>query len=271
MRKTIASILIMSMMVLLLSACGKSAGREEQSLHLRIIDGAGTGSLILAGDQVYQLPTEGLEITVAGKKGSLDVAYSGLVEETIPARISGARSLSVPTSRKSMTRSTDGAFYDLCSLYLKVLDTLWYDNTELNDDIEYISVDLSDAPGSLTAAERSAIAWVFASRHKAVPLELSINELMDTGYIHLSDGIMDCCSPFPPAYRPLHWGPFPSKRPNGAAETGQSITKTASPMHRKMVPGPALLSDPAPERDSFLTFSEKPVEYTTQDGPSHRR
>ena len=196
MRKTIASILIMSMMVLLLSACGKSAGREEQSLHLRIIDGAGTGSLILAGDQVYQLPTEGLEITVAGKKGSLedltngmmvDVAYSGLVEETIPARISGARSLSVPTSRKSMTRSTDGAFYDLCSLYLKVLDTLWYDNTELNDDIEYISVDLSDAPGSLTAAERSAIAWVFASRHKAVPLELSINELMDTGYIHLSD------------------------------------------------------------------------------------
>ena len=114
MRKTIASILIMSMMVLLLSACGKSAGREEQSLHLRIIDGAGTGSLILAGDQVYQLPTEGLEITVAGKKGSLedltngmmvDVAYSGLVEETIPARISGARSLSVPTSRKSMSRT----------------------------------------------------------------------------------------------------------------------------------------------------------------------
>lgn len=196
MRKIIASILTLSMLVLLLCACGKNAGREEQSLHLRIIDGAGTGSLILAGDQVYQLPTEGLTIMVGDKKGSpedldngmmVDVAYTGSVEETMPARISGARSLSIPSGRKNMTRSTDGAFYDLCSLYLKVLDTLWYDNTELNDDIEYISVDLSDAPGSLTSVERSAIAWAFASRHKAVPLELSINELMDTGYIHLND------------------------------------------------------------------------------------
>ena len=102
---------------------------------------------------------------VGDKKGSpedlangmmVDVEYSGSVEETMPARISGARSLSIPASRKNMTRSTDGAFYDLCSLYLKVLDTLWYDNPELNDDIEYISVDLSDAPGSPTAAERSA-------------------------------------------------------------------------------------------------------------------
>ena len=50
MRKAIASILILSMLVLLLSACGNDAGSSEQSLHLRIIDGAGTGSLILAGD-----------------------------------------------------------------------------------------------------------------------------------------------------------------------------------------------------------------------------
>ena len=68
MRKAITSILILSMLVLLLSACGNDAGSSEQSLHLRIIDGAGTGSLILAGDQVYQLPTEGLKIMVGDKK-----------------------------------------------------------------------------------------------------------------------------------------------------------------------------------------------------------
>ena len=91
MRKTIASILIMSMMVLLLSACGKSAGREEQSLHLRIIDGAGTGSLILAGDQVYQLPTEGLEITVAGKKGSLEDLTNGMMVDVAYQRFNEAK------------------------------------------------------------------------------------------------------------------------------------------------------------------------------------
>lgn len=196
MRRTVIFILIMSMILVFLPGCGKSAGKGSQELDLRIIDGAGTGSLILAGDQVYQIPTEGLSVFIADERGSLEdlqngmkvtVEYKGSVEDGTPARIPGVRSISIPASRKNLSRTADGAFYDLCTLYLKVLDTLWYDNTTLNDDIEYISVDLSDAPGSLTTAERSAIVWAFASRHKAVPLELSINELMDTGYIHLSD------------------------------------------------------------------------------------
>lgn len=152
--------------------------------------------MILAGDQVYLLQTEGLSVTVDHSEGILDdlengmmvdVTCSGIIADSVPAQITGATGLSIPSKRSEMNRDPSGSFYDLCSLYLKVLDTLWYRNPDLNNNIEYISVDLSEAPGSLTSAEKSAIVWAFAIRHKAVPLELSINELMDTGYIHLSD------------------------------------------------------------------------------------
>lgn len=195
MKRTFIFILILSMLLLLCSGCS-SAKKEETTLSLRIVDGAGTGSMILAGDQVYLLQTEGLSVTVGQEEGRLedlqngmmvDVTCSGVIADSVPAQISGAAGLSIPSVRSGMSRNPGGAFYDLCTLYLSVLENLWYREPELNDDVEYISVDLSEAPGSLTAAEKSAIAWAFAIRHKAVPLELSINELMDTGYIHLTD------------------------------------------------------------------------------------
>lgn len=73
--------------------------------------------------------------------------------------------------------------FELCELYLQVLEDLWKDDTGLNENIVYISVDLSEAPGELSDNEKVAIALVFAQRHDAEPLGLTYAELAESGYL----------------------------------------------------------------------------------------
>lgn len=128
--------------------------------------------------------------------------------ETFPATLGEVEGIYV--SNQDTDTDSDRMRYDLSGLYLKVLEDLWATDPGLNTDSQYISVDLSQAPGDLTEGEKSAIAWIFSSRHNAQMLTLSYEELTDQGYVKeltFDKGILFCInstyeqkkSPYSPA------------------------------------------------------------------------
>lgn len=172
---------------------------EEQSggavMICRIVDGAEDGELLLAeldGTEsgVYTLTVGDIPVMVDGEIASaaeltdgmtVEVDYSGDVLETYPARFANVSSLRAQTP-------PGGGFTDLCGLWLKVLDDLWSTDPGLNGmedggTVSYVGVDLSRAPGDLTAAEKAAVAWRFGQLHGAAPLSGTFDELAEQGYI----------------------------------------------------------------------------------------
>lgn len=121
------------------------------TMTLRVVGDAADGTLILAGEtEVYTLPLDGLTLYLDG--GSIDASqvesgmsaevwYTGGVQETNPARF--AQVVAVSFSREADPR------YDLCGLYLQVLEDLWNADDGLNGGAELVSVDLSKAPDGL--------------------------------------------------------------------------------------------------------------------------
>lgn len=189
-----------------LLACAKGGHENEEdivepeqqyagadTMTLRVVDAGADGTLILAGEtEVYALPLVGLTLYLDG--GSIDASavesgmtaevwYTGGVQETFPARFSQV--VAVSLSRE------EGAQYDLCGLYLTVLEDLWSADDGLNGGAELVSVDLSKAPGGLTAGEKEAVAYVFAQRHGVLGLTMTYDELREEGYLageKLEDG-----------------------------------------------------------------------------------
>lgn len=167
--------------------------KDMASVALRIVDGADTGDLVLAGERagdVYALNLTDAPIYLDGEAANADaledgmmaeITYSGGIQETFPAQLGNVQSIYVysPGSKQDFS---DG-LYDLCGLYLQVLNDLWETDLGLNSNVNYVSVDLSQAPGELTDGEKSAIAWIFANEHQAEGLTLSYEELAAQGYL----------------------------------------------------------------------------------------
>lgn len=194
--------LIMLMMVVAVTAallaCTKD-GRENENddveiepqyagadtMTLRVVGSGEGGILVLAGEtELYTLPLDGVTLYLDGSSVSAaeiesgmtaEVWYTGGVQETYPAKFSQV--VAVSLSRE------DDARYDLCGLYLQVLEDLWNKDTGLNGGAEIVSVDLSKAPGGLTAGEKAAIAYVFAQRHSVEGLTMTFDELREEGYL----------------------------------------------------------------------------------------
>lgn len=194
--------LIMLMMVVAVTAallaCTKD-GRENENddveiepqyagadtMTLRVVDDGEDGTLILAGEtDVYALPLDGLTLYLDGSSVSAaeiesgmtaEVWYTGGVQETYPAKFSQV--VAVSLSRE------DDARYDLCGLYLQVLEDLWNKDTGLNGGAEIVSVDLSKAPGGLTAGEKAAVAYIYAQKHGVQGLTMTFDELREQGYL----------------------------------------------------------------------------------------
>ena len=160
-------------------------------LELRIVDGAETGKLVLAGeavDEVRTLDVGDLPVYLDGERADASVLEDGMmvtlgVYETSPSD----GSLTVPDHICADSLGTDGnpggGCYDLCGLYLQVLEDLWEVDAGLNGGISYISVDLSQAPGTLTDGEKAAIAQIFAEAHGAEGLTLTRAQLEEQGYL----------------------------------------------------------------------------------------
>lgn len=205
MKKLLALMFAVAVTALALSCAGDAEGKpagttdpERQNagadtMMLRVVDGAQSGALVLADEtEVYALPLDGLTLYMDG--GSVDASaiengmsaevwYTGGVQETFPLRFKDVIAV-------SFSRGED-ARYDLCGLYLQVLEDLWNTDEGLNGGAGMISVDLSKAPGGLTAGEKAAIAYVFAQKHGVQGLTLTFDELREQGYLaaeKLEDG-----------------------------------------------------------------------------------
>ncbi len=166
---------------------------------LKIVDGAETGNLILAGAEssyIYTLDANKIDILIDGKKAGfkdledgmpIDVYCDGEFinirhEADVPIDIT-ALCKTINGHSIGTERNPGGSLYDLSGLYLKVFEDLWETDAGLNGDIKYISIDLSEAPGELTEGEKSAISYIFAKAHEKQCLELTFEELREQGYI----------------------------------------------------------------------------------------
>ncbi len=174
-------------------ASGGADGESAETKTLRIVDGAESGILTLAGEgagDVYTLAVGEIPVYLDGKEADAaaledgmmaEISYGGDIMETFPAQLGNVYSISV-YSRGSQ-KNPGGSLYDLCGLYLQVLSDLWDEDEGLNGGAAYVSVDLSNAPGGLTEGEESAIAWIFAGAHQVEGLTLTFEELIEEGYL----------------------------------------------------------------------------------------
>ena len=174
---------------------------DEKYEHktLKIVDGAKSGNLILAGAEnsfIYALDANKVDILIDGKKVELKDLEDGMPidvycngefinirhEADVPVDIT-ALCNTINGHTIGTERNPGGTCYDLSGLYLKVLEDLWEVDAGLNGGIKYISIDLSEAPGELTEGEKSAISYIFAKAHNTQCLQLSFEELREQGYI----------------------------------------------------------------------------------------
>lgn len=216
--KFLRKIFPLGLCLCLLAGCGSRRPAEsppdapetpsaEAYLSCRIVDGAESGSLLLAeldapldsahggladGLGVYHLSvTEDTPVFLDGQPAGPDVlrdgmpveiAFNGEIQESYPAGLGQIQALSAWSP--GTEQSPGGGFYDLCGLYLQVLEDLWAEDSGLNaSGVNMVSVDLSQAPGGLLESERQAIAWRFGELHGAEPLTASYEELVDQGFI----------------------------------------------------------------------------------------
>ena len=187
---------------------------DEKYEHktLKIVDGAESGSLVLAGAEnsfIYALDVNKVDILIDGKKAELKDLEDGMPidvycnGEFINIRHEADAPIDITSLCKTINghsigteRNPGGTCYDLSGLYLKVLEDLWEVDSGLNGDIKYISIDLSKAPGELTEGEKSAISYIFAKAHDKKCLQLSYEELIEQGYLkgdkpyYFEDGIL---------------------------------------------------------------------------------
>ena len=140
---------------------------EPTVLTCRVVDGAEDGNLLLAeldeglygGTGVYRLNVKDVPVTLDGEAAepsvledgmAVDVAFNGHVLESFPAQLGEVYSVSAWSRGRG--RNGGGTMFDLCGLYLQVLDDLWEKDKGLNENVSQIALDLSQAPGVVAFA-----------------------------------------------------------------------------------------------------------------------
>lgn len=189
---------------------------EPTVLTCRVVDGAEDGNLLLAeldeglygGTGVYRLNVKDVPVTLDGEAAepsvledgmAVDVAFNGTVLESFPAQLGEVYSVSAWSRGRG--RNGGGTMFDLCGLYLQVLDDLWQKDPGLNEDVSQIALDLSQAPGELTEGEKLALVHRFGELHGVEAFAATFEELKEQGYLTpepLGDG-----APEGAAF--LHW------------------------------------------------------------------
>lgn len=171
---------------------------EPTVLTCRVVDGAEDGNLLLAeldeglygGTGVYRLNVKDVPVTLDGEAAepsvledgmAVDVAFNGTVLESFPAQLGEVYSVSAWSRGRG--RNGGGTMFDLCGLYLQVLDDLWKKDPALNGDVSQIALDLSQAPGELTEGEKLALVHRFGELHGVVGFAATFEELKEQGYL----------------------------------------------------------------------------------------
>lgn len=171
---------------------------EPTVLTCRVVDGAEDGNLLLAeldeglygGTGVYRLNVKDVPVTLDGEAAepsvledgmAVDVAFNGHVLESFPAQLGEVYSVSAWSRGRG--RNGGGTMFDLCGLYLQVLDDLWKKDPALNGDVSQIALDLSQAPGELTEGEKTALVHRFGELHGVEAFAATFEELKEQGYL----------------------------------------------------------------------------------------
>lgn len=171
---------------------------EPTVLTCRVVDGAEDGNLLLAeldeglygGTGVYRLNVKDVPVTLDGEAAepsvledgmAVDVAFNGTVLESFPAQFGEVYSVSAWSRGRG--RNGGGTMFDLCGLYLQVLDDLWKKDPALNGDVSQIALDLSQAPGELTEGEKTALVHRFGELHGVEAFAATFEELKEQGYL----------------------------------------------------------------------------------------
>ena len=171
---------------------------EPTVLTCRVVDGAEDGNLLLAeldeglygGTGVYRLNVKDVPVTLDGEAAepsvledgmAVDVAFNGHVLESFPAQVGEVYSVSAWSRGRG--RNGGGTMFDLCGLYLQVLDDLWQKDPALNGDVSQIALDLSRAPGELTEGEKTALVHRFGELHGVEAFAATFEELKEQGYL----------------------------------------------------------------------------------------
>lgn len=157
---------------------------ESTTITCKIVYGGGTNNLVLAGTSgiygdVFVLPVAEIPVewqyqdddaSVLTDGMLIEVEFDGEIMETFPARFSNVTRITVLND-----------FDNLCKIYLDVLNDLWDVDSGLNSDISELGIDLSKT--RLSQSEQSAVAYAFAQQHGLMPLEGTMDELIEQGYI----------------------------------------------------------------------------------------
>ena len=199
MKKRISVILILVLFLTAFYSCGASNNDSEptqtdstdnnqiqgesSTITCRIVYGSKDNNLILAcidGEyDIFNLPLNNIPInwedsnseTAELTDGMLvEIEFDGDIMEIFPAQLSGVTQITVLDD-----------FNNLCTIYLDVLNDLWIVDSGLNSDLTELGIDLSQT--RLTETEQSAVAYVFGQQHGFMPLEGTMDELIEQGYI----------------------------------------------------------------------------------------
>ena len=171
---------------------------EPTVLTCRVVDGAEDGNLLLAeldeglygGTGVYRLNVKDVPVTLDGEAAepsvledgmAVDVAFNGHVLESFPSQLGEVYSVSAWSRGRG--RNGGGTMFDLCGLYLQVLDDLWKKDPALNGDVSQIALDLSQAPGEQTEGEKTALVHRFGELHGVEAFAATFEELEEQGYL----------------------------------------------------------------------------------------
>lgn len=178
------------------------SGKEIKNLSLmKIVDGAETGELVLAGENdgdIMTLTVKDVPVFLDGEPADASaimdgmtahIYHNGEILESYPARFGKVDKIEVFSI--GTKNQLGGTLFDLCGLYLKVLDDLWKTDRGLNGGVECVSIDLSEAPGGLTEGEKSAICWIFENKHGVMVLDFTYDELKHRGYLTAAGGSND--------------------------------------------------------------------------------
>ncbi|NLJ94564.1 MAG: hypothetical protein GX326_03610 [Clostridiaceae bacterium] len=166
-------------------ACKLIERVEEADSNIFLLAGEGEFDLFHANFNNAEIIIDNEESNVEDLKNGmqLDVYYSGIVQESYPA-------IPVDIRKVVATSPQKGDYSDLVTLYTQVLIDLLEDDRALNEDINFIGLELGNAPGNLNKSEINAIAYLLQNEQNNKAIEPipqviigSYQEFVDQGYI----------------------------------------------------------------------------------------
>lgn len=189
MKKSLILGLILLLSVMIFIACSNNNVTSKGVSKLPKVDAILTGEIVTINNNSVLLTSEtGLfsfelegkffdedgviaesDIFKAGQ--IIDIGFSGIVLESYPAIPREIEYVAIETQKD-----------DLIGLYLKVIEDLWKVDSGLNDDIDMIALDLTQA-SNLDPYQKEALRYIVGNEYQLQSILATYDELVKEGLI----------------------------------------------------------------------------------------